>query len=76
MFSESMLNNMTGWELGHYIRQGSIDSLSSELVIKILDDYDERIENLKAEISDEEQGYDRGYSDAIGAMEEALSRLG
>ncbi len=76
MFSESMLNNMTGWELGHYIRQGSIDSLSSELVVKILDDYEERIDNLKAEIADEEQGYDRGYSDAIEAMEAALSCLG
>jgi len=30
MFSESMLNNMTGWELGHYIRQGSIDGLSGD----------------------------------------------
>ncbi len=55
MFSESMLNNMTGWELGHYIRQGSIDSLSSELVIKILDDYEERIENLKIEVEDLER---------------------
>lgn len=76
MFSESMLNNMTGWEIAHYIRQGSIDSLSSELVVKILDDYDERITCLKEELEDEEQGYDRGYSAAIEAMEEALSRLG
>ncbi len=52
MFSESMLNNMTGWELGHYIRQGSIDSLSSELVIKILDDYENRVNLLKDEIED------------------------
>jgi len=52
MFSESMLNNMTGWEIGHYIRQGSIDSLSSELVIKILDDYDSRVNLLKEEIED------------------------
>lgn len=52
MFSESMLNNMTGWEIAHYIRQGSIDSLSSELVVKILDDYDERVSYLKSEIED------------------------
>ncbi len=52
MFSQSMLNNMTGWELGHYIRQGSIDSLSSELVIKILDDYEGRVNLLKEEIED------------------------
>lgn len=75
MFSESMLNNMTGYELAHYVKIGSIDSLSSELVIKIVEDYDYRIERLKGEIDDDEKGYDRGYSDAIDACQDAISNL-
>lgn len=62
MFSESMLNNMTGYELAHYVKMGSIDSLSSELVIKIVEDYDYRIECLTGEIEElEDEAYSRSY---------------
>lgn len=76
MFSESMLNNMTGFELAHYVKLGNIDSLSSYLVMKIVNDYDDRIERLKEEIDDDEKGYDRGYSDAISACQNAINRIG
>lgn len=52
MFSESMLNNMTGFELAHYVKVGSVDSLSSDLVMKIVNNYDDRIEQLKEEIEE------------------------
>lgn len=52
MFSESMLNNMTGFEIAHYVKVGSVDSLSSALVMKIVNDYDDRIERLKDEIEE------------------------
>lgn len=52
MFSESMLNNMTGFELAHYVKVGSVDSLCSDLVMKIVNDYDDRIERLKDEIEE------------------------
>lgn len=76
MFSESMLNNMTGFEIAHYVKVGSVDSLSSDLVMKIVNDYDDRIERLKDEIDDDEKGYDRGYSDAISACQNAIENLG
>lgn len=76
MFSESMLNNMTGFEIAHYVKVGSVDSLSSDLVMKIVNDYDDRIEQLKEELDDDEKGYDRGYSDAIDACQDAINRLG
>ncbi len=76
MFSESMLNNMTGFELAHYVKLGNIDSLSSYLVMKIVNDYDDRIERLKEEISEEEGEYDRGYNDAISACQNAIENLG
>lgn len=79
MFSESMLNNMTGFELAHYVKLGNIDSLSSYLVMKIVNDYDDRIERLKEEISDledNESEYDRGYNDAISACQNAIENLG
>lgn len=52
MFSESMLNNMTGFELAHYVKLGNIDSLSGYLIMKIVNDYDDRIERLKEEVAD------------------------
>ncbi len=52
MFSESMLNNMTGFELAHYVKLRNIDSLSSYLVMKIINDYDQRVERLKDEIEE------------------------
>lgn len=79
MFSESMLNNMTGFELAHYVKVGSVDSLSSDLVMKIVNDYDDRIERLKEEVTDlegNESEYDRGYNDAIGACQNAIENLG
>lgn len=78
MFSESMLNNMTGFELAHYVKLGSIDSLSSDLVMKIVNDYDDRIERLKEEVvdlEDNESEYDRGYNDAIDNMAGAIENL-
>lgn len=75
MFSESMLNNMTGFELAHYVKLGSIDSLSSDLVMKIVNDYDDRIERLKEEIEEDEKEYDRGYNDAIDNMTSAIENL-
>lgn len=75
MFSESMLNNMTGFELAHYVKLGSIDSLSSYLVMKIVNDYDDRVERLKEEIEEDEKEYDRGYNDAIDNMAGAIENL-
>lgn len=83
MFSESMLNNMTGFELAHYVKLGNIDSLSSDLVMKIVNDYDDRIERLKEEVRDLEGNeksirfaeYNRGYNDAIDNITGAIENL-
>lgn len=76
MFSESMLDNMTGFEIAHYVKLGNIDSLSSYLVMKIVNDYDDRIERLKEEIEEDDKEYDRGYNDAISACQNAIENLG
>lgn len=69
----STLNNLTPTELVNYISIGDVDTIPSEVVVKLIESYEEEVAGLKYENERNGDGYGKGYSaaisDAIGAIE-------
>lgn len=72
----STLNNLTPTELAHYISIGGFDTIPSELVVKLIESYEEEIAGLKYELEQVDGDYDKGFNEAISAGINALENLG
>lgn len=73
----SNLQAFSTQEIIHYADNGTIESVPSDVFMKIIKEYEDEIDELKEEVSSKsyDNGYDDGWAEAVEDMREYLSKM-